>query len=114
MLIDINANVGHWPFQQLQYNNCRELLERMDRFGVDVAAVSNLNGVFYKNAQSANEELFQQIGSSKKFAERFIAFAIINPLYAGWKQDLATCHGKMGMKGLRIYPTYHDYAVTDP
>ena len=114
MLVDINAHVGHWPFQQLQYNTCQELLQRMDRFGVDISVVSNLNGIFYKNVQSANEELFSEIGSSKKFAQRFIPFAIINPLYAGWKEDLATCHGKMGMKGIRIYPAYHDYGVTDP
>lgn len=114
MLIDINAHVGHWPFQQLQYNNCEGLLQRMDRFGVDVSVVSNLNGVFYKNVQSANEELFRELDSTKKFANRFVAFAIINPLYAGWREDLADCHGKMGMKGVRIYPTYHDYGVTDP
>lgn len=114
MLVDINAHVGHWPFQQLQYNTCQKLLQRMDRFGVDISVVSNLNGVFYKNVQSANEELFSEIGSSKKFAQRFIPFAIINPLYAGWKEDLATCHGKMGMKGVRIYPAYHDYGVSDP
>ena len=52
MLIDINAYVGHWPFMQLKYNTCESLAQRMDRFGVDVSVISNLNGIFYKNTHS--------------------------------------------------------------
>lgn len=114
MLLDINAYVGHWPFKQLQYNTCAKLLERMNRFGVDVSVVSSINGIFYKNTQSANEELFEELNSDKRFRTRFIPFAVINPIYAGWKDDLNACINKMGMKGVRIYPQYHDYEITDP
>ena len=55
MLLDINAHVGHWPFKELKYNTFAALLERMNKFGVDISVVSNLNGIFYKNTQSANE-----------------------------------------------------------
>ncbi len=114
MLLDINAYTGHWPFKQLQYNTCSKLLDRMNRFGVDISVVSNLNGIFYKNTQSANEELFDEIRSDGRFKGRFIPFAVINPIYAGWKDDIETCVGKFGMKGIRIFPQYHDYDLTDP
>ncbi len=114
MLLDINSYVGHWPFKQLKYNTCASSLERMNRFGVDVSVISNLNGIFYKNTQSANEELYDELKSDKRFSDRFIPFAVINPIYAGWKEDLETCVTKMGMKGLRVYPQYHDYDITDP
>ena len=114
MLLDINAYVGHWPFKQLQYNTCSKLLERMNKFGVDVSVISNLNGIFYKNTQSANEELYDEIKSDKRFKDRFIPFAVINPIYAGWRDDFKTCVEKMGMKGLRLFPQYHDYEITDP
>ena len=114
MLLDINAYVGHWPFKQLQYNTCSKLLERMNKFGVDVSVISNINGIFYKNTQSANEELYNEIKSDKRFKYRFIPFAVINPIYAGWKDDFEICISKMGMKGLRLYPQYHDYEITDP
>jgi predicted TIM-barrel fold metal-dependent hydrolase len=114
MLLDINAYVGHWPFKQLQYNTCSKLLDRMNNFGVDVSVISNLNGIFYKNTQSANEELFDEINSDRRFKDRFISFAIINPIYAGWRDDFKTCVEKMGMKGLRLFPQYHDYELTDP
>jgi uncharacterized protein len=113
MLIDINANVGHWPFKQLKYNTCSSLYDRMNRFGVDVSVVSNLNGIFYKNTQSANEELHDEIKSNRKFHDRFVPFAVINPIYAGWRNDLERCFKIMGMKGIRLYPLYHDYEIKD-
>ncbi|MFC1558074.1 amidohydrolase family protein [candidate division KSB1 bacterium] len=114
MLVDINANVGHWPFKKLKYNTCSTLLKRMNKFGVDISVISNLNGIFYKNVQSANEELYEEISSNRKYASRFVPFAIINPIYAGWENDLEVCSKKFGMKGVRLYPMYHDYEITDP
>jgi len=114
MLLDINASVGHWPFQHFNYNTCESLLGRMNKHGVNVSVISNLNGIFYKNTQSANEELYSEINSDKRFRDRFIPFAVINPIYAGWKDDLDICSSKLGMKGIRIYPLYHDYDLTDP
>jgi uncharacterized protein len=114
MLIDINAHVGHWPFMQLKYNSCEALAHRMDRFGVDVSVISNLNGIFYKNTQSANQELYQEIKSLSRNRDRFVPFAVINPIYAGWRQDLETSISKLGMQGIRLYPKYHDYEMTNP
>ena len=114
MLIDINAYVGHWPFKQLQHNSCSKLLQRMNRFGVNMSVISNLNGIFYKNTQSANEELYNEIRSDKSFKDRFIPLAVINPIYAGWRDDLELSIKEMGMKGIRLYPQYHDYEITDP
>lgn len=114
MWIDINAYVGHWPFIQLKYNTCSSLKMRMDKYGVDLAVISNLNGIFYKNTQSANLELYEELKSIGKDRERFIPFAVINPIYAGWRYDLEVCVKKFGMKGIRVYPKYHDYAIDDP
>ena len=114
MLIDSNAYIGHWPFRQTKYNTCETLLQRMDRFGVQLSLVSNLNAIFYKNTQSANEELNSQIKADKNFGKRIIPFAVINPIYGGWRDDFEICITEMGMKGIRLYPQYHGYALTDP
>lgn len=114
MFVDINARVGHWPFQKLRYANCAALLERMDRFGTGLSVVSSLNGIFYKNTQSANEELVQELQSDLRFRGRFIPFAVINPLYATWEKDLDTCYDKLGMRGVSVYPQYHDYDIHHP
>lgn len=114
MLIDINAYVGHWPFMQLKYNTCEALGQRMDKFGVDVSVISSMNGLFYKNTQSANQELYDELKASKRYKNRLVPFAVINPIYAGWRQDMETSINKLGMKGIRLYPKYHDYEMTDP
>jgi hypothetical protein len=114
MLIDINANIGHWPFRQTKCNTLDGLLRRMDKYGIDVSVVSNMNGIFYKDTQAANEELHEEIISDRHFRDRFIPFAVIDPIYAGWKNDLDICSTQMGVKGIRLYPLYHDYELTDP
>ncbi len=113
MLIDVSANIGHWPFRQTGLRTCRELLENMDRYGVNISVISNMNGIFYKDSHAANEELSKEILSERRFRNRFVPFAVLNPLYAGWKNDLLICSRKFGFKGLRLYPQYHDYEITD-
>lgn len=114
MLIDINAYTGHWPFKRLQKNNCEGILERMKEYGTDISVITNLNGVFYKNTQSANEELYEEVRSKRAYKDRFLPFGIINPIYAGWKDDFKTCVKDFGMKGIRVFPNYHDYTINDP
>lgn len=114
MLIDSNAYVGHWPFRYRRYSACKSLLdERMEEFGVDISVISNLNGIFYKNTQKANEELYNEINSDSRFRDRFIPFAVINPIYNGWKDDFKTCRQQYGMKGIRLYPKYHGYDLNN-
>lgn len=114
MLIDINTRVGQWPFKKLRYNTCKALLERMNQFGVDLSVTSSINGMFYKNVQSGNAELFEEWNSQKDFRKRIVPFGVIDPSYAGWQKDLDTCHSQWGMKGICIYPQYHDYALNEP
>lgn len=114
MLIDSNTYIGHWPFRQYTCNTFDALLGRMREFGTDQSVVSSLNGVFYKNTQHANEELLEAIRSKRAYQDRFIPFAVINPFYGGWRDDFKTCTTTMGMKGIRIYPKYHRYNLSDP
>ncbi len=114
MYLDVSAHVGHWPFQKTAAGSCRALLDRMNQYGVERSVVGHMHGIFYKNAQSANEELYEEIRSDRRFPGRLIPFAVLNPNYAGWKKDLEDCRTRMGMKGIRLYPLYHDYELLDP
>lgn len=113
MLIDINAYVGNWPFRPLRGTTPGEMLTRMNKFGVDKAVISNLNGLFYVDCQLANEELHEWVKANDDFKDRFIPFATINPILPWWKGSLETCHKEFGMKGIRINPIYHEYKLTD-
>ena len=110
MRIDIHAYAGHWPFRKLPGNTCEALLQRMNRYGVDLSVVGNIHGIFYKNTQAANEELAEWV---RPHGARLLPFAVINPSYAGWRYDLDASRKKLGMKGVRLYPQYHDYKPGD-
>jgi len=111
MLIDTNAYLGPYAFRQLRHATAKELLALMDRHHIDQAWVSSPLAVTYRNPQPANEELAAATAAHR---DRLIPFAVINPAYAGWTDDLRRCHEGLGMRGLRVYPKWHRYELADP
>jgi predicted TIM-barrel fold metal-dependent hydrolase len=81
----------------------------MDTHGIDVAVVSSLSSTLYIDVHEGNLELLEDI---KKYSERFIPLAVLNPKYPGWQDDLDECIDN-GFRGIRLYPHYHDYFLTD-
>ena len=112
MLIDINSYIGNWPYRGLRGNTLEAMLTRMNKFGVDKAVVANINGLFYVDSQLANEELNAAIHSNEAFKDRFVPFATINPILPWWRDSLEICQKKFAMKGIRLYPFYHQYEIT--
>jgi len=110
MIVETNAYIGHWPVRQLKYNTASGLLELMDQKKIDKAVVSSIHSIFYRNCHQGNVEL---AGEIKGRQDRLIPFATLNPNYPGWKSDLKQCVEELGMKGLRLHPYYHDYAMGD-
>ena len=110
MIIDTNAYLGPFAFRQLRHNTSDGLLKLMDAKGIDQAWVSSAASITYRNAQSGNEEIAEAVRAQR---ERLIPLAVINPFYAGWQDDLEACHQEFGMQGVRLYPKWHHYALTD-
>ena len=111
MIVDVNAYLGHFAFRRLRHNTAASLLALMDAKRIDKAAVSSAGAITYRNAQAGNEELAEEV---RGHSDRLIPFAVINPFYAGWKDDLQICHEEYGMKGLRLYPKWHNYQLSSP
>jgi predicted TIM-barrel fold metal-dependent hydrolase len=110
MIIDVNAYLGHFAFRQLRHNTAAGLLALMDRARIDRAVVSSASSITYRNAQPGNQEVAGEIESHR---DRLSGFAVLNPVYAGWRDDLKICREQYGMKGLRLYPRWHNYRLTD-
>ncbi len=110
MLIDINTYVGHWPFRQLRNNSLQGIVRSMDRNAIDRAVTASIHGIFYKNVHPANQELAKQ---AKRYPDRIHPYAVINPLDADWEEDFRRSVEDLGMQGLRIFPQYHGYRLTD-
>lgn len=109
-VIDANAFLGKWPFQNFG-ESAAELVDLMDRKGVDQALVSATESVFYRNVHSGNRELIEAI---QGYEDRLIPVATINPTYAAWKDDLAECLDEFGMEAVKLLPLYHDYDLSEP
>jgi len=111
MIVDVNAYLGHFAFRRLRHNTAASLLALMDAKRIDKAVVSSAAAITYRNAHAGNEELAQDV---RGHSDRLIPFAVINPFYAGWRDDLKICHEEFGMKGLRLYPKWHNYQLSSP
>jgi predicted TIM-barrel fold metal-dependent hydrolase len=111
LIIDVNAYLGHFAFRRLRHNTAASLLALMDRARIDRAVVSSASSITYRNPQAGNEELAADI---KSHVDRLLGFAVLNPVYAGWRDDLKICHQQFGMRGIRLYPRWHNYRLTDP
>jgi len=110
VIIDTNAYLGAFAFRRLRHNTPAALLRIMDEKGIEKAMVSSASAITYRNAQSGNEEVAEAV---KTHRDRLIPLAVVNPFYAGWQDDLKICHEQFGMKGLRLYPKWHNYALSD-
>jgi predicted TIM-barrel fold metal-dependent hydrolase len=110
-MIDVSAYLGHFAYRQLRHNTGAGLVQYMDRFGIQRAVVSSAAAITYRNPQAGNEEVAAEVAAHRS---RLIPFAVLSPAYAGWQDDLKICHEEFGMKGLRLYPKWHNYTLADP
>ncbi len=111
MIFDANAWIGVWPFRSLRDNTPEKLLARMDRSGIDLAAVSQIEAVFHRSPQPANEKLAESVAP---FGDRLVPMATINPTMPGWEDDLRASQESLGMKAVRLFPPYQGYDADGP
>lgn len=109
-MIDVNAYLGPFAFRSLPNRTAPGLLRWMDKKGIERALVSSASSITYRNAQAGNEELAAEIRGRES---RFIGCAVLNPAYAGWREDLRICREEFGMKAVRLYPRWHNFKLTD-
>ena len=110
MIIDVNANLGHWPFRKLNHNTPDGLCGLMEKNGVTRAWVAMMDCIFYKDVQVGNRDLAEAV---KGYEDKLNPVAVINPYFPGWEEDLAECVETLGMSAVRLYPNYHNYTLAD-
>ncbi len=110
MIFDCNAFIGEWPFRRLSHNTADGLLQLMDKWNVDRAAVSSLHALFYKDCATANRRLAEEI---KGRGDRLAAVGTINPAFPGWQEDLKECFESLGARAVKLFPAYHGYKFND-
>lgn len=111
-IIDTNVNLGTWPFRHLKYGEAKALASKLKKHRVKQAWAGSYDALFHKNIDSVNSRLFEECkNEGSKF---FLPFGSVNLAWSDWQEDLRRCHEVYKMKGIRIYPSYQTFDLTDP
>lgn len=109
MFIDINAYIGHWPYRNIKYNTLDGLDTLARKYDITHMVVANVNGFFYKDANTANLELLEEL-KEYKGETVFLPMAVVNPTYPEWEKDARDMIAQ-GFVGFEMAPIYHDYSL---
>lgn len=105
MIIDIHmhARSGH--------GDVADLVATMDRTGVDMGVLLPIDIEDPELGESSTEWIVEQ---ARKFPDRLIPFANINPLQPDATGVLVRYIQEYGCKGLKLHPPLHDFRLDDP
>ena len=109
MFIDMSTYVGHWPFRNIRYNTLEGLDTLAQKYEITHMVVSNINGFFYKDSNTAKLELLQWL-KNYQGKTQFLPLAVVNPRYPTWEKDARDMIAA-GFVGFEIAPVYHGYSM---
>ena len=112
MIVDTNVSLGLWPFRRVPGDTTADLIARLKRRSVVQAWAGTFDGVFHRDLSSANARLAKACATAG--GEFLLPFGSVNPNSLGWREDLRRCHESHQMRGIRLHPNYHGYALTHP
>jgi len=107
--IDCSAYGGKWSVRTPGVDDLGAFLSRMDRWNIEVAAVTALRALA-DNTRTGNREIGEIVGRAP---DRLLGIACINPMM-GYKalEEMALCQAE-GFRAIRLYPALHMYSARD-
>jgi uncharacterized protein len=111
-MIDVNVNLFRWPYRRVPGDDPESLQARLRARGVAQAWASSYEGLLSRDMAGVNLRLAE---ACRRADARFFApFGCVNPKLPDWKEDLRRCHEVHRMAGVRLFPNYHGYRLSDP
>jgi predicted TIM-barrel fold metal-dependent hydrolase len=111
-VIDTNVHLFQWPFRRLSGDTPAELVEQLKRKGVRQAWAGSFEALFCRDVSGVNARL--AAACRDHGADFLVPFGVVNPKSPDWEEDLRRCDEVHRMPGIRLYPSYHRYPLTDP
>jgi len=109
-VVDIHAHAGPWNWEYKPGTETSELIEVMDRTGIERICLNATEAVLGGDHLRANRELSEQI---KGHEDRLIGFAVVNPHFQDCGPYIDHCINDLGFRGIKIHPRTHRCALTD-
>lgn len=111
-IIDTNVHLFDWPFRRLKYAGAKALVAKLRRHRITQAWAGSYEGLLYRNLDGVNARLAEECRASG--AGILLPFGTVNPALPDWEADVRRCHETHRMRGIRLYPSYHNYTLQRP
>ena len=109
-IIDSHFHLGDIAYKYKSGTDVSSVIKTMDIAGVSKLCINSTGAVFGGNHYEGNN----YIGSMcKKYPERFIGFAVINPNFNDTEDEIKRCIETLGLKGIKIHPRIHQCKLSD-
>lgn len=110
--VDTNVYLASWVVRPSWARTPAHLVERLRRHGVTSAWTGSFDGVLQTDLAGVNARLAE--ACAREGGGMLQPFGTINPTLPDWEEDMRRCHEGHRMRGIRLFPTYHGYALDDP
>jgi uncharacterized protein len=111
-IIDVNVTLGRWPSRRVVCDELPALTAKLKSHDVGEAWVGSFDGLFHDDVSEVNNRLATTCGDASDVKLR--PFGSINPLSSNWESELTRCADTHKMRGIRLHPNYHAYALDHP
>jgi predicted TIM-barrel fold metal-dependent hydrolase len=111
-IIDTNVHLFEWPFRRLKYAGATALVAKLRRHRITQAWAGSYEGLLHRNLDDVNARLAEECRANG--AGIILPFGTVNPALPDWEADLRRCHETHRMRGIRLYPSYHNYTLQRP
>lgn len=112
MIIDTNVYLGRWPFRSTPWNTTEAIVGKLRAAKVTQAWAGSCEAIFDKDLEGVNLRLVREC---RQFGDGLLVpFGSVNPVLPDWKEDVRRCQETHGMRGIRLFPGYHNYKLDAP
>jgi predicted TIM-barrel fold metal-dependent hydrolase len=111
-IIDTNVHLFDWPFRRLKYAGARALVAKLRRHRITQAWAGSYEGLLHRDLDGVNARLAEECRANG--AGILLPFGTVNPALPDWEADVRRCHEQHRMRGIRLYPSYHNYTLQRP
>jgi predicted TIM-barrel fold metal-dependent hydrolase len=112
VIIDVNADLSHWPFRRTPCDEVPALVEKYLKHGITQAWVGSMDGLFHRDMGGVNLRLAAACRQESRV--KLVPFGSVNPMLPDWQEDVRRCAEDHRMPGIRLHPNYHGYKLDEP